>query len=530
MMVAVILGALSLGACVDNNESASVEAVRNAKAAQLNSVAAMNNAEAEAQKAITAAEVALKEAEAAYKKAQAEAAQADAEQQKILLQIAQAGLEAQLEVNKIKAEAALAKAKANLEGAKADLIASMDKVDAATKKRITDLLAKADPLLVNINNYRTQLVTAKNDLAKLKAGLITADLVRQKTIADQEKNKANAQALITEYEKYSLEDKANAEAAAKAAKANALALEKIADDKEAASTAARNAYSTASINVGGSRFVRVLQNNGYYTTENVDGKLVYYTNEDATTGSVYQSGYTKYVANIDAINAEIKNETRNLSVAKAALTDATKALTEAKATDTYKAYEKAVTDAQKKFDEAKTESEKNAAKQELMGAEYTRDSYIKSYDDAVKDATTRIETLDKSLVRLNEVLTVATGDDAAAYATLLDALVKSIDSLVEADIAESKASHNFNIQNTLANSLSLIANGLTDYATLIFNEKKNIANADELIADASTIVTKEQAILNKEKEIAALENNLAVSEPIYNDYLAQIKALVDVAE
>jgi outer membrane lipoprotein SlyB len=41
MMVAVLLGALSLGACVDNNESASVEAVRNAKAEQLKGLAAL---------------------------------------------------------------------------------------------------------------------------------------------------------------------------------------------------------------------------------------------------------------------------------------------------------------------------------------------------------------------------------------------------------------------------------------------------------------------------------------------------------
>ena len=73
MMVAVLLGALSLGACVDNNESASVEAVRNAKAKQLESLANLNNANADAQKAITAAEVALKEAQAAFAKAQAEA-------------------------------------------------------------------------------------------------------------------------------------------------------------------------------------------------------------------------------------------------------------------------------------------------------------------------------------------------------------------------------------------------------------------------------------------------------------------------
>lgn len=68
MMVAVLLGALSLGACVDNDESASVTAVRNAKAKQLESVANMNNANADAKKAITAAEVAIKRLKPPIKK------------------------------------------------------------------------------------------------------------------------------------------------------------------------------------------------------------------------------------------------------------------------------------------------------------------------------------------------------------------------------------------------------------------------------------------------------------------------------
>ena len=50
MMVAVLLGALSLGACVDNNESASVEAVRNAKAEQLKGLAALANRKLRLQK------------------------------------------------------------------------------------------------------------------------------------------------------------------------------------------------------------------------------------------------------------------------------------------------------------------------------------------------------------------------------------------------------------------------------------------------------------------------------------------------
>ena len=66
MMVAVLLGALSLGACVDNDESASVEAVRNAKAEQLKGAAALANAQAgvqDAQKRLVEAQAEAKEFE-----------------------------------------------------------------------------------------------------------------------------------------------------------------------------------------------------------------------------------------------------------------------------------------------------------------------------------------------------------------------------------------------------------------------------------------------------------------------------------
>lgn len=66
---------------------------------------------------------------------------------------------------------------------------------------------------------------------------------------------------------------------------------------------------------------------------------------------------------------------------------------------------------------------------------------------------------------------------------------------------------------------------------MILVQKQAIATADENIANAASIVSEEQAIANQEKLIASLENSLAVNEPIYNDYLAQIKALVgDSAE
>ena len=66
MMVAVLLGALSLGACVDDNESASVTNIRDAKAQQLLALAEKAKLEGEAAKIAAEAEKAMADAKAAY--------------------------------------------------------------------------------------------------------------------------------------------------------------------------------------------------------------------------------------------------------------------------------------------------------------------------------------------------------------------------------------------------------------------------------------------------------------------------------
>ena len=533
MMVAVLLGALSLGACVDNDESASVEAVRMAKAKQLESLANINNADADAKKAITAAEVAIKEAEAAYKKAQAELEQAQADQQKILLEKAQAALEAELETAKINAEAQLNYAKASLETAKAALIAALDGVDQANKTRITTLLGKANGLLVTINQDRTDLIDAKNGLARLKAELVTVELSNQETIAKEEKNKAVAQALIAEYEKYSTKDKADAEKAAQEANAKLTALNQISNEKYTANKNAIQAFNEANTNLNGSLYMQTIYRltSNYYVQDFIEGENVNYTNDDATTGSAYSRGYYKYTANIDAINKEITDQTRNLSVNKAALADANKALTDAKAADAYKNLTKAVTDAQKKFDDAKTEVDKNTALNELRIAEGNLRDYVKPLETAVESATTGVTNSEENLKSWNDILAGVSGDNATAYATLITAMDNAVKAQLETQIAYNKASHNYSVQNSLAYTLQSIADGLADYDQLILAQKQAIAAADENIANAASIVSEEQAIANQEKLIANLENSLAVNEPIYNDYLAQIKALVgDSAE
>ena len=100
LICALALGSTTLTSCVDDNESASVTAIRDAKAQQLASIAALNNAQAKAQELRAQAEADLAAANAAYQQALAdqEASKADflAEKYKAKLEALKAQYEAQI--------------------------------------------------------------------------------------------------------------------------------------------------------------------------------------------------------------------------------------------------------------------------------------------------------------------------------------------------------------------------------------------------------------------------------------------------
>lgn len=86
VIMAALAGVLSLGACVDSNESESIEAVHKAKAEQLAAIAELNNAQASAKKVAATAEAERIEAEAAAKKAQNEIDKVKVELEKVYLE------------------------------------------------------------------------------------------------------------------------------------------------------------------------------------------------------------------------------------------------------------------------------------------------------------------------------------------------------------------------------------------------------------------------------------------------------------
>lgn len=248
MMVTLLLAGLTMGACVDDKESASVTAVRDAKTEQLESVAAMNTAAAQAKQAMAAAEAALRLAEAQAQQAAAELAQAEAEYQKkqaelqelkneqqtITNQARQAELErqlAELEVTKKRIEKEMAAIKAQMERAEIEAQTALLQAQAAMNKAQADLLdyekllasakteaerrriqAERDHLTnlasdysqaVNalnsaksiLNYYRRSLVTAENDLTSLQEG-------KESDIAILTNQIAQKQIQIDAYKKY----------------------------------------------------------------------------------------------------------------------------------------------------------------------------------------------------------------------------------------------------------------------------------------------------------------------------------------
>lgn len=165
IMVAVLLGALSLGACVDNDESASVEAVRNAKAEQLKGAAALANAQAEAETIRANAEAKLKEAEAAYQDAKTEADKAK--------------WAAKLTVIQAEAARDIAKAQKAQKDAEMAIITNQDQwINNTLWWNYSD----ASDKLISLNG---QLINATADEIALKAGVVSAQKAAEKIAVEK---------------------------------------------------------------------------------------------------------------------------------------------------------------------------------------------------------------------------------------------------------------------------------------------------------------------------------------------------------
>lgn len=227
MMVAVLLGALSLGACVDDNESASVTAIRDAQAKKLESIAALNNAEAAAKQLAAQAEADIKAAQARMQAALADKAEAEARIAELRAQMAedaydaelaarlaeaeQARLAAQSEIerlngvieqNRIRLQTALADLQKELLQAQLELQNQQDGMASAAMDRLKLLATNYSTLLYSYTEELNNLNNLKSNKEKMNANLEDWKTVKEQTIKSNNATIALIDQQIANYKKY----------------------------------------------------------------------------------------------------------------------------------------------------------------------------------------------------------------------------------------------------------------------------------------------------------------------------------------
>ncbi|WP_302997753.1 hypothetical protein [Paramuribaculum intestinale] len=247
LLVSMLAGVMTFSGCVDDKESASVTAVREAKAAQLSALAALSNAQAANQQALADTENALREAKVAYETAKAAYQQALADkanseaQAAAAIQMAAAQNEIQRLANELE-EMAIRHKIAMLD-LQTQYEAALKKADDDSQALLGGLYMAYQTAATNLLNAQQEIARKKIELAKLQAGLVNSDETSQMLINDQKRIIANNEqqiaewtAMIEVFEAQKAPEEAKAELVTEKA-----ALSQLAQDQKKALTAANKA-------------------------------------------------------------------------------------------------------------------------------------------------------------------------------------------------------------------------------------------------------------------------------------------------
>ena len=590
LICALALGSTTLTSCVDDNESASVTAIRDAKAAQLNALANYQQAQADAKKIIAEAEAAIKNAEAKWQEIQNEIEGLELEKAK--------ALETDIEAAKAKAEAELLIQKAALEKAKAELLQASDAVDLATQWRINNLIAAADAIMnggtyvlytgdifvnpdgtiastgyqrsitidpsVSINGTNgltSQLLTKKADRVKAEYELTDIKLKIADLVREEEEKLARNEALLKEYQNYSNEDRDAAYEALNKEEAALAPLEKKWNETLAAYQTEATNIDKANRKVEATEVENYLVSNGdalqYITREYPERKEVTVTYEDGTStitwGDYSLGGEAKgqIIVNTDKLNEDILSAERNVEIYKTGVTEAKKTETDGKKDDaavyvsdpdygtllfdgTYKELNDAIKEASDEFKDDPT----NGNKATLENLEKAKKLYEDGLAQGVKNAEEALETQEEALEKLNTTKTVLTGDAFKTYTTTYEAFIAAVDKSVDSWVAYLQANYSWAIQNSLVETLTSVAEGYTNWEDEINQLEQNINTNKKNIASMTVNengtqvdeATKQAYIDALDVEIARLEKEISIKQAQYDSYMSQVEALINGEE
>lgn len=566
-MVALLLGILSLGACVEDKESASVTDVREAKAEQLKSIAAMNNATAEA----TAK---LAEADAALKAAQTEAIKVETELAEVNVQLAQVNVDLQkvkLEEEKVKLEqlqAELEVEKANLEYKKAEIAGDLKTLAVTLEAQLQNAKAallqaqysynvqlenlsaqekaQLGKLLTAYTQASTDLIDAKQSLENLKIdltayenGLVDLKEAKAQSIVDKNADIARFQAEIEIWKQYTGINYNDAKAAYDGADAKLTSLYLAYNSSHQAYLNADQKLGDASTLIASTAYMNKFMTSfryqsytnyhiGYYT---VNGESFYgysymknsawvyvklfsgISSEDHSLTPSYDDGRTMgtyfYDTYTNYYNINEDGFTTFFTSLNADITTANTLVSTAQTN-----YDAAVSAEAA----AKTAAEASAATQADLDAyaqaQTTTANKLYNLNQA-KDILTQTKT---DLVTIKDAYDYLKGE-VSKFAGAIAAYNDASKAETEALIQYNKDYYNYNRQSDLVSVLYNIMYNSVDIDAKIESLETDIKNAQAAIADISNITSQEQLIesikveiSNKEAEVTALDKEATAAK------------------
>ena len=596
--VSMVLGALALSSttltsCVDDNESASVTAIRDAKAKQLTALANYKDVQAQNEKIVAEAEAAIRNAEARWQEIQNDL-------EDLELQKAKATLETDIAAAQAKAEAALAAQQAILESAKAQLLQAADAVDLATKWRINNLIAAADAIMnggyyylytdnvtvdpntgqvtvgygnnqqiyvpdnFSINGtggLNTQLLEAKANKVKAEYDLTEVKLQIADYVREEQEDLAVNEALLKEYQNYSNEDRDAAYEAANEAAAKLASLSQKYEEAYSAWQIEESNITNAAKKVEATEIenfiVATPEASQYVQREEPEPKQVTINYEDGTsyTYPVYYNDTYNQIVKIDEekLNKDIQSIERQIEIDKKAVENAQKEETDGKkdaamvvlfdegGQEIYNGTYKGLNDAIKKASEDFTKDPSTTNKNTLESLESIKAQYENILAEKVETYLSTQETDEENLAKLKEIQTTLTGEAFKTYTTVYEAYMAAVDKSEEAYIAWAKANYSWGIQNQLVETLTSIAEGYTNWEdeinTLEQNINTNKKNIAAMTSDGTTegnyggtTEAEKQAYIDAlDVEIARLEKEISIKQAQYDDYMSQVEALINSA-
>lgn len=491
MTVAILASGLMLGSCIDDKESASVETIRNAKAAQLNAIATYKNAMAEAALINAKAEALVKEAEAAA------TTEATAEKKQ----------EFEIKLEQLKAEAALAIAIANQAAQAAQQ--QMQKEAEAHVLSLFNNYQSANSTLAGLNDQlfseQVALISAQADLADWTVQKADEILGCNTEIAKQQAIKTALQALPAN-------DKA---AAVAAAEANKNALKGITDRLAVANSElikATTAYHNAVQAIAETE--TAIQGDFLATEYPSCVKVVSVTPKDDNNEAASES-YDTYIIYDKQISAQlIKLREASYSY------DEQLGKTDGSETGTLYANLKAAREAEAEAKTAASAPDATAADRLAYAtAMEATQAAQKAIDQAKEDKATSLEDYNKLLA----AQTAFTEEGSAAYKTAIGAAETAGATEIAARLVMEPIQKEIEANGALQNALDAVAEGLTDISDLISKCDVAISAQQKLITIAQGISNKDQLVAFTQEKIKNLQAEIAEQVLI----VAYLKAELD---